>query len=468
MLQFKYLNMALLALSSMGISASYAATLQVMTDEQLSDTTGQALMSLSYIAPTDTANLESKRAGGDKNIGFYKLGLEAELELNANIKKLQLGCGGVNGAGSCDIDMDNISLSGLKLDNASNPLQMTREERVGSSAKLTNPFIEFAIKNPNVASTREIIGLRLGSEYAQALLTIGQNDGTINGINSLSGYMNIASVTGNTKTAVGNLTQTITGKANIGGCVGGCPVGFTTNNNPLVIDGMPVNFTTLSSDVNGNRLTFAKVNAIAKVPDIYLTGASGTRSAVMDGCFWMIVLPLCNYSIKTLKMDGKISNLYTNIDLTQALGLIHSIPIQSPLSLSLQATDILWPGAPKSPVTNQLITAQRGWWLAANDPVNLGTLSTADGFAADISSAYPQVANIISGYLDKNPIQIPFGDAVGSVFTNALNANVGTIDLNQLTNPNMGGTPVQVFLSNLPLGTAQNVTSNCYGSLKFC
>ncbi|MCU4437703.1 hypothetical protein KTH93_19815, partial [Acinetobacter bereziniae] len=113
MSQFKFLNVALLVFSGLTMASSDAATLQPLSDQQLSETTGQALMSLTYTAPTDANNLESKRDGGVKNIGFYKLGLEADLELNANIKKLQLGCGGVNGAGNCDIDIDNLSLSGL-------------------------------------------------------------------------------------------------------------------------------------------------------------------------------------------------------------------------------------------------------------------------------------------------------------------------------------------------------------------
>lgn len=108
--------------------------LQVMSDQELSDTNGQALLSLSYIAPNDQ---ENKMSG--QGIGFYKLGMEADIELNANIKKLQLGCGGVNGANGCDIDIDNLSLSGMS---------NTREGRAGSSAVLTNPFIEFAIKKP--------------------------------------------------------------------------------------------------------------------------------------------------------------------------------------------------------------------------------------------------------------------------------------------------------------------------------
>ena len=183
--KLNYLKIALCLGSSVALSISHAGTLQTLSDEQLSESVGQALMSLSYIAPNDAANLETKRVGGDSKIGFYKLGMEAELELNANIKKLQLGCGGVNGAGSCDIDIDNLSLSGIS---------STRDGRVSSSAKLTNPFIEFAIKNPDSASQREVVGLRLSAEKVIGLLTSGiENTAQSNGINTLSGYMKIAS-----------------------------------------------------------------------------------------------------------------------------------------------------------------------------------------------------------------------------------------------------------------------------------
>lgn len=92
----KYLSIAFLGVISFCGNSVYAnsLTLQSMSDSEMSAITGQALMSLSFIAPTDAANLERQRAGGRQNIGFYRLGMEAELELNANIKKLQLGCGG--------------------------------------------------------------------------------------------------------------------------------------------------------------------------------------------------------------------------------------------------------------------------------------------------------------------------------------------------------------------------------------
>ena len=55
----------------------YASSMVDLTDDELSKVQGQALMSLSYISPVDTENLESTRTGSTKDIGFYKLGMEA-------------------------------------------------------------------------------------------------------------------------------------------------------------------------------------------------------------------------------------------------------------------------------------------------------------------------------------------------------------------------------------------------------
>ncbi|WEH92201.1 hypothetical protein PYR77_01325 [Acinetobacter soli] len=160
--------------------AAFADRLTSLDDQQMSEVTGQALLNLNYVAP-----------GGSNpngNMGFYRLGLEAQLELNANIKKLQLGCGGVKGTG-CDIDIDNIALTGITSSTA-------QGAGVGTDFKLTNPFIEFAIQNPDSAATRTITGFRLGALSALGIMNIGSN-GDLNtladdtGINSLSGDIGV-------------------------------------------------------------------------------------------------------------------------------------------------------------------------------------------------------------------------------------------------------------------------------------
>ena len=161
-------------------NAVCADTLKSLDDQQLSQVTGQALLNLNYVAPGGS--------NPNANIGFYRLGLEAVLELNANIKKLQLGCGGVKGTG-CDIDIDNIALTGITTSTA-------QGAGVGTDFKLTNPFIEFAIQNPDTAATRTVTGFRLGALSALGIMNIGSN-GDLNtladdtGINSLSGDIGV-------------------------------------------------------------------------------------------------------------------------------------------------------------------------------------------------------------------------------------------------------------------------------------
>lgn len=99
---------SILITATLGLSQSYAMT--ALNDEELSEVEGQSLMNLEFQQGTNTTDAQGKTYN-QSNIGFYKLALSAELELNANIKKLQLGCGGDNNsirANSCDIDIDHI------------------------------------------------------------------------------------------------------------------------------------------------------------------------------------------------------------------------------------------------------------------------------------------------------------------------------------------------------------------------
>lgn len=187
----------LIATGALASSLAYAdvSGFQPMTNEEMSATAGQALFNLAYISPTDQGN-------PNRDIGFYRLGMEADLEVNANINKLQLGCGGVNGAGSCDIDIDHVRLTGM-VDTSS------IDAGPASDFLVKNPFLEFAIRNPDKAATREIVGLRLGFMEAFGKMTIGEpynynsqdlsfttnNDPDAHtGINSISGDLGLALV----------------------------------------------------------------------------------------------------------------------------------------------------------------------------------------------------------------------------------------------------------------------------------
>lgn len=284
-----------------------------LTDEELAQEQGQALFNLSYLAPGQSGN----PYGGGSNIGFYTFGMEAEVSINANIKRLQVGCGGDNGAGACDLDIENFSLGCIA--NASGTcitLPPTGNQKAGAVADtlanqqrmkdfvLTNPFYQFAIRNPNSASTREIIGIRIGASSVNGPMSFGS-------LNTFSGYLTGAA----NLTMLGEIDVAATCKA-----PGNCPnssgqsryqdaSAFLNLNNATILDlGCPliacvdyrdvtVNYgqgkgsnpdqisrTGLSAAVNGNRVTQAAILGLdlAGVVDDIIYGSATTDPLALN------------------------------------------------------------------------------------------------------------------------------------------------------------------------------------------
>lgn len=421
------------------IMTKYSYALESLADADMRDITGQSLFTANYINGTGAA------ATGTAGVDFFRLGLDAEMSLNLNVKSLKLGCNGVNGP-ACDIDIDNVSLSGTEACSTANG-------RPNCDAVVTRPFLEFAIKNPNSLATREILGFRFGAQSLNGLLTAGTNDGTANGINRFSGFMSIAATTGTTTTQAANFTDVLGGRATVGGCTSGCPSPFTTNTAPLAVPSLAVGFNVGAFTVEGNQLQSASILATTTAPDIIFNAASGTRSANVPGCIYVIGIGLCNTTLSSVKFDTRLTNLKIDIGITESLGFLHKIPLNNPFGLSVQKENVRWPGAPAD--------ARRGWYLAINDPVQLGNLSTPSGFAVDITSVFPQVASKATTFLNANPVNVPFLSAIGGVLGVTITLTVPPIDLS-------AATPANLALNNLPLGAEQDVTPNCWGTLKFC
>ncbi|WP_353144622.1 hypothetical protein [Acinetobacter pragensis] len=446
------------AIAVFGISIIYSSGclaldgLTQMDDSELSRINGQALMNLSYTDPSQS-NAQMKT----QNIGFYKLGLDAIMELNANVKNLQLGCGGDNGAGACDIDISNLALSGKAngVDAQGNPT--FNGERASTSAEFKNPFIEFAVKNPNQASTREVKGFRLSAESITGLLTAGTANAKspIDGIKSLSGYMKIAQTTGMAKTQAaifGNdANETLTGKLTINTLWNNDRtfVSQPGSSAGLTIPAMNVPFNVPEITVNGKRQTQAVAkNISASVPSIQLDRESGSLQVKLNqNVLWVQGAQFfmdSGSSIDGLKMD---------ITFEQALNMIHNIPLNGTAGyLSLQSQDISWPGANADDV------AQKGWWMSFKDPIDIGKLNPTE--TVDISGVLPQVAQKVSEILNRDPIYIPLGSSIGAAFGLPIYKNVGSLDLS-----NSGA--AALTLRNQILGN-QEVKSNCFGGLKFC
>lgn len=493
-----------------------ARSLVKLDDKQMSEETGQALFNLSYIAPTDSANLMSGKTIDGKsvgNIGFYKLGMEADIEINTNIKTLQLGCGGVNGAGGCDIEINNLALSGLpnsyNATSSTAPDYSTGTSRPVTSAKLENPFLEFAIKNPDSASTREVIGFRTSAEKITGLLTLGIENGLVpstDGLQTLSGFMRLAATNGsiNTKeTLFGNTADQV-----VGDYYGDGRHNMTALANNRLFTSQPGNadnlgisipamkniaFNMPESKVNGIRNTAATVSDISlnikRIPMGKVTDANGNFTTIgaqnqLYVTFPAILIiankakfvmdptsPAPNLDDGTSGLTGSdVRNLNLSVTFKQNLSMVHNIPLTGNGGyLALQGQKILWPGSYIDSFDNSQTelnnlsksdVAQAGWWLSFANPVQLGTLTSTQD--VDISSALPQVAKLVSQSLQDNPVQVPAGAAIGSLFNTPI-SKLLNIDLKQYTTAN----PVKVSLQNLQLAN-QTVTPNCWGNLKFC
>ncbi len=407
------------------------ADMAELSDSEMSDEVGQALLSMSYTAPSGLGTGVTT-----SDYAYYKLGLEAKMEINLNIRKLQLGCGGRNGPGACDIDIENLSLSGpadSKIDNtsqintlkaitnrnaqqetdlqnfiANNGRPVWSVDRPNTSAVLTNPFVEFAIKNPTTAATREIVGFRLSAEEILGYMSAGTvNDNvsgfsTGGGINSFSGYLKVGNtpVKAATQEAIFGTTpdQAIYGKitslgnartvhANVNKMTPGAP-GFAAPGNsnanfvtsPLTgnkmwgikVPSVAVNFDFPQTSVVGNRMSQLNLvvrdvpvgNTINGAPNdgfgrIAIGRDSGGISMVLDEDILGLVGTAtffmgANNASGTVDQCGSsysadncsyISNLKANVTVKQNFNLVHNLPISSGGYLSLQREALRWPGS---------------------------------------------------------------------------------------------------------------------------
>lgn len=324
MKRINYLAIAMLGMMSGSVLAATGNSLTVLTDSELSAETGQALFNMSYIGP----------GGSNPNVdtGFYKLGMEAQLDLNANIKKLQLGCGGVKGAG-CDIDLDNVSFTGIV---------PTRNMANGADAgptsdfTLINPFYEIAIKNPTSAATRELVGFKIGADSIWGMLSIGSPPTDVSDPNVAANHTGINRISGHMPTIINNgIVPTTICSAIFGGANDptGCAIGGGITSTDSTIDYDPAKPNENRFDLIMQRSSQVKLNGI---------------------------------KVKSLL------DLTINANLDQDLRFIHNITAGSDpngnrkydpgesvdnFGISVQGQDVMWN------TNGKWLNAQKGWWM---------------------------------------------------------------------------------------------------------
>lgn len=152
---------------------SFSSSMKEMDESDLREISGQGLFVSDMIRGDELTGSNEYSTP----FNFYRIGMDGEMQLNMNISKLQLGCGGINdhlsGNAGCDIDIDYASLMGRNGTNPGDP---------GSAFILDRPYIEFAIKNDDTSTLREVAGIKIGAARADGAITGGRRY-TQNGIN---------------------------------------------------------------------------------------------------------------------------------------------------------------------------------------------------------------------------------------------------------------------------------------------
>ena len=303
----------------------YASGLQSISDAEMAEVVGQALFVADKIEPNSLPGAGG--AGSTTDFTYYRLGLDVLIEMNMNIDRLQLGCGGVNDAiaPGCDIDLEHVRLMGRNPSGGQTSpdgiFQQGQGSPVTSDFELLRPYIEIAIKNDHDRTAREVAGIKVGAESVDGYLGIGEYRGPGNhvGINSISGFLNAS---------LSVYLSFTSGLGSGNACVGrpaGRPACDGVVNNPVY-------------PVPAARTTGTRQQRL-QVPDAPVEEVHGGSGFI--GLF-----------------EGE--TLFLNLD--QDLNYLHGIvlPNTGDFFMSMQREQIRYPSVDKS---GYAVAANTGWWM---------------------------------------------------------------------------------------------------------
>lgn len=487
----------LLALLTGLLALNAAMAMQPMSDEEMGAVSGQALLMM---------DMREGVQGQSEDYNFYRAGLDAIVELNANFEKLQLGCGGVNGPG-CDLDIDHMSLTGQL--NPDGTCANGGGPRAACDAILTRPFFEFAIKNDGTPH-REIVGFRLSAENSKGLLTAGdqqpgsQDPGNTGGINVMSGYMKLGPTTGVASTDPRPMAYDDYPCSSDDPCDGFYEGLGRQMTGRIFLDTMGIG--TKSFKSTGYTMQLQPSDAFVQVPtttvsgkrmtEVDLLGAATLGQITFDGELAVNVSNVIlgqNLSM-TKNVTGKIDGLTATVPIVQSLKFIHKINVDSAFSLSMQSEDVWWPEA--------AVSAETGWWMAFEDEIDIGEVTPEDtvpipndvlidaigpenisytatpslhrdDFQSISCNSGPSINCALTTFLTGRTDLSGGGERGGSgnnyyevygSYCDGLSGCLGgSLDVGTLHVPKN----LEFPLEHLKL-SGQNVTPNCYGDARFC
>lgn len=395
------LSLSLFLMIAIGVISTSVTAMIELDDTEMSDVTGQALM-----------QMEKEIANG---FTFYRAGLDAVLEINTNIEKLQLGCGGINGSG-CDIDANNFAL-GCLADASGNCTSVTANQTQMKDLIITRPYFQFAIRNDDSRTNREVVGIRLGGENVNGPMSIGD-------FRSFSGYL---SATANfTMQAQGSNSSddiAVTCGTNVGpaGCpgAGGSPgyndfglqgpirsLGLDNGCACLVLCAKYEQLTVKFGQVErlnrpvllaGNRQTQAFVSGanLSSAVEELADSLEVVRSSGLPADLINLIMPAIQgqveNNIKQQLADGfgiPVNQLET-YQIPYNISNLHSVDINTPLfGLSFQKENVQYPG--------YAAAAPRGWSMYLPNAFTLNVSEPTTVFVNNIVSGAAAAGNIVT------------------------------------------------------------------------
>lgn len=321
-----FLSRLLVASLILFAGSPHAAQLVALDDKELGGVTAQALFVSDVVAGL-----------GGSNHTFYRMGLDVDLELNANIDKFALGCGGVNNrlvAAACDIDMDYVRLMGR---SGSAP-----GAAVTSNFKLTRPYIEVAIKNDGNAALREVIGIKIGAQEADGFFGVGRT------------YAN-----GQTNEEHGGTCD----RGSPGAAALACHSGLNRVSGNLRVEmsaTLPVVANILGIDFNETGCFGNTANAgdDCGAADAYFTNLVGTRMS--EATLRDVPIKLNGGFLSAIGLSQAYADVRENLRFVHGFALIGT----DDFFLSFQREQVRYPNYQK---TGYSPTANTGWWMNVPD-----------------------------------------------------------------------------------------------------
>jgi hypothetical protein len=417
-----WLSLAFLCLPSI-LSAEMAS----MQDAEMSNVAGQAL----FVA--------SKQTVGSYN--FYRMGFDASLELNANIKELRLGETFNGTTNNADIIALNVALGCIA--NASNTC-VDSTSGTGTQLKpftMLRPYIQVAVKNDGSRATREVVGIRLGAENVSGPMSIGNFE-------MFSGYLS----------ATANIEMQEQGKGRnpldvavtCGPTTGPCPNAGTAWNNGVNTFGL--NEPDRSLGLNNDQACFLSLCAQFRDLAVNYDGVlrsnlpvvlNGRRQnqAMIQNLFLADAVDQISNSLSITRSNSSLSAGLINFILPILAGNV-SNKIKAQLATGLSTT------------TANLNTYQM--------PYNVQNLHQADINSPLFGLSFQKEAGVqYPGYVVA--MQKGWSMYLPNAFTLSVSQPTTIFVSNIMSGAAREGNVVQ-----LPVGGGRNVYDNCWGTPVFC